>query len=199
MSFSGRRSWVFLAESAGVQAKWLHFVKSANADSRNLHDVMFLCSYRTDVGGSDGVSSTCRYAESHMRSLVVDDIKVGAAPFVRNLRMLRQHGRVSRCCLVELVDHQFFQPTVHRRSQCGEHQCVHRRRNGSRARAESCAYESTTQTFRITLPVVRYLFGGFTARGCLFQYVWSGLKHQEPLYVSANHLWLLWTGPQEEQ
>ena len=141
------------------------------------------------------------YAESHMRSLVVDDIKVGAAPFVRNLRMLRQHGRVSKCCLVGLVDHQFFQPTIYRRSQCCQHRCVHRRRNDSRAQAESCVYESTTQTFRITLPVVGYLFDGFTApqRFFVFQYVWSGLKHQERLNLSADHLWLLWTGPQEEK
>ena len=92
-----------------------------------------------------------------------------------------------------------LQRRTRRRSQCCEHRCVHRRRNGSRARAESCVQKSTTQTFRITLPVVRYLFGGFTARDFVFQYVWSGLKHQELLNVSANHLWLLWAGPQAEQ
>ena len=30
-----------LAESAEVQAKWLHFVPSVDADPKNLHDVMF--------------------------------------------------------------------------------------------------------------------------------------------------------------
>ena len=57
--FQRRRSWalserspvtVFLAESAEVQAKWLHFVASVDADPESLHDVMFLCHCRADVG-----------------------------------------------------------------------------------------------------------------------------------------------------
>ena len=31
----------FLAKNAEVQAKWLHFVASLDADPKNLHDVMF--------------------------------------------------------------------------------------------------------------------------------------------------------------
>ena len=34
----------FLAESAEVQTKWLHFVTSVDADSKNLHDVVFYAS-----------------------------------------------------------------------------------------------------------------------------------------------------------
>ena len=189
----------FLAQSAEVQAKWLHFVKSVDADSRDLHEVIFYAPVARTLAEVMGSAQPADYAESHMRSLVVDDIKVGAAPFVRNLRLLRQHGRVSKCCLVGLVDHQFFQPTVYRRSQCCEHRCVHRRRNDSRAQAESCVYESTTQTFRITLPVVGYLFDGFTARGfCVPVCVEWAEAPGTPECISRP-FWLLWTGPQEEQ
>ena len=129
----------FLAESAEVQAKWLHFVASVDADPKSLHDVMFYAIVARTLAEVMGSAQPADYAEPHMRSLIVDGIKIGAAPFVRSLRMLRQNGRDVNCCLVELVDHLFFfQPRVHRRSQCCEHRCVHRRRDGSRARAESC-------------------------------------------------------------
>ena len=41
MSFFRDKVLGFLAENAEVQAKWLHFVTSVDADSKNLHDVMF--------------------------------------------------------------------------------------------------------------------------------------------------------------
>ena len=128
----------FLTDSAEVQAKWLHFVASVDADPKSLHDVMFYAIVARTLAEVMGSAQPADYAEPHMRSLIVDGIKVGAAPFVRNLRMLRQHGRDVNCCLVELVNHHLFQPRVHRRSQCCKHRCVHRRRNGSRSRAESC-------------------------------------------------------------
>ena len=123
----------FLAESAEVQAKWLHFVASVDADPKSLHDVMFYAIVARTLAEVMGSAQPAVYAEPHMRSLIVDGIKVGAAPFDRNLRMLRQHGRDVNCCLVELVDHHLFQSGVLRRSQCCGHRCVHRRRDGSRA------------------------------------------------------------------
>ena len=83
----------FLAESAEVQAKWLHFVASVDADPKNLHDVMFHAIVARTLAEVMGSAQPADYAVPHMRSLIVDGIKVSAAPFVRNLRMLRQHGR----------------------------------------------------------------------------------------------------------
>ena len=85
----------FLADSAEVQAKWLHFVASVDADPKSLHDVMFYAIVARTLAEVMGSAQPADYAEPHMRSLIVDGIKVGAAPFVRNLRMLRQHDVMS--------------------------------------------------------------------------------------------------------
>ena len=71
----------FLAESAEVQAKWLHFVASVDADPKSLHDVMFYAIVARTLAEVMGSAQPADYAEPHMRSLIVDGIKVGAAPF----------------------------------------------------------------------------------------------------------------------
>ena len=71
----------FLAESAEVQAKYLHFVASVDADPRNLHDVMFYAIVARTLAEVMGSAQPANYAEPHMRSLTGDGIKVGAAPF----------------------------------------------------------------------------------------------------------------------
>ena len=71
----------FLAESAEVQAKWLHFVASVDADPESLHDVMFYAIVARTLAEVMGSAQPADYAEPHMRSLIVDGIKVGAAPF----------------------------------------------------------------------------------------------------------------------
>ena len=70
-----------LAESAEVQAKWLHFVASVDADPKNLHDVMFYAIVAWTLAEVMGSAQPADYAEPHMRSLIGDGIKVGAAPF----------------------------------------------------------------------------------------------------------------------
>ena len=79
----------FLAESAEVQAKWLHFVASVDTDPKSLHDVMFYAIVARTLAEVMGSAQPADYAEPHMRSLIVDGIKVGAAPFDRGLKMLR--------------------------------------------------------------------------------------------------------------
>ena len=90
MSFSGEEvlgalgkipSDGFLAESAEVQAKWLHFVASVDTDPKSLHDVMFYAIVARTLAEVMGSAQPADYAEPHMRSLIVDGIKVGAAPF----------------------------------------------------------------------------------------------------------------------
>ena len=71
----------FLAESAEVKAKWLHFVASGDADPRNLHDVMFYAIVARTLAEVMGSDQPADYAEPHMRSLIGDGIKVGAVPF----------------------------------------------------------------------------------------------------------------------
>ena len=71
----------FLAESAEVQAKCLHFVASVDADPKNLHDVMFYAIVARTLAEVMGSAQPADYAEPHMRSLTGDGIKVGAAPF----------------------------------------------------------------------------------------------------------------------
>ena len=71
----------FLAESAEVQAKWLHFVASVDADPKNLHDVMFYAIVARTLAEVMGSAQPADYAEPHVRSLIGDGIKVGAAPF----------------------------------------------------------------------------------------------------------------------
>ena len=71
----------FLAESAEIQAKWLHFVASVDADPKSLHDVMFYATVARTLAEVMGSAQPADYAEPHMRSLIVDGIKVGAAPF----------------------------------------------------------------------------------------------------------------------
>ena len=71
----------FLAESAEVQAKWLLFVASVDADPKSLHDVMFYAIVARTLAEVMGSGQPADYAEPHMRSLIVDGIKVGAAPF----------------------------------------------------------------------------------------------------------------------
>ena len=71
----------FLAESAEVQTKWWHFVASVDADPKNLHDVMFYAIVARTLAKVMGSAQPADYAEPHMRSLIGDGIKVGAAPF----------------------------------------------------------------------------------------------------------------------
>ena len=71
----------FLAESAEVQEKCLHFVASVDADPKNLHDVMFYAIVARTLAEVKGSAQPANYAEPHMRSLTGDGIKVGAAPF----------------------------------------------------------------------------------------------------------------------
>ena len=68
----------FLAESAEVQAKWLHFVTSVDADPKNLHDVMFYAIVARTLAEVMGSAQPADYAEPHMRSLIVDGIKVSS-------------------------------------------------------------------------------------------------------------------------
>ena len=73
----------FLAERAEVQAKWLHFVASVDADPKNLHDVMFYAIVARTLAEVMRSAQPAGYAEPHMRSLIGDGIKVGAAPFAK--------------------------------------------------------------------------------------------------------------------
>ena len=50
----------FLAESAEVRTKWLHFVASVDPDPKNLHDVMFYAIVARTLAEVRGVSSACR-------------------------------------------------------------------------------------------------------------------------------------------
>ena len=92
--FRKKRSWalserspvtVSLAESAEVQAEYLHFVASVDADPRNLHDVMFSAIVARTLAEVMGSAQPANYAEPHMRSLTGDGIKVGAAPFSKEV------------------------------------------------------------------------------------------------------------------
>ena len=71
----------FLAESAEVRTKWMHFVASVDPDPKSLHDVMFYAIVARTLAEITGSAQPADYAEPHMRSLIVDGIKVGAAPF----------------------------------------------------------------------------------------------------------------------
>ena len=71
----------FLAESAEVQTKCLHFVASVDADPKNLHDVRFYAIVARTLAEVMGSAQPADYAVPHMRSLTGDGIKVGAAPF----------------------------------------------------------------------------------------------------------------------
>ena len=73
----------FLAESAEVRTKWMHFVASVDLDPKSLHDVMFYATVARTLAEIMGSAQPADYAEPHMRSLIVDGIKVGAAPFDR--------------------------------------------------------------------------------------------------------------------
>ena len=71
----------FLAENAEVRTKWLHFVASVDPDPKSLHDVLFYATVARTLAEIMGSAQPADYAEPHMRSLIVDGIKVGAAPF----------------------------------------------------------------------------------------------------------------------
>ena len=71
----------FLVESAEARTKWLHFVASVDPDPKSLHDVMFYATVARTLAEIMGSAQPADYAEPHMRSLIVDGIKVGAAPF----------------------------------------------------------------------------------------------------------------------
>ena len=73
----------FLAESVEVRTKWMHFVASVDLDPKSLHDVMFYATVARTLAEIMGSAQPADYAEPHMRSLIVDNIKVGAAPFDR--------------------------------------------------------------------------------------------------------------------
>ena len=57
------------------------FVASVDADPESLHDVMFYAIVARTLAEVMGSAQPADYAEPHMRSLIVDGIKVGAAPF----------------------------------------------------------------------------------------------------------------------
>ena len=71
----------FLAECTEVRARWMHFVASVDADPKSLHDVMFYATVARTLAEVMGSAQPADFAEPHMRSLIVDGIKVGAAPF----------------------------------------------------------------------------------------------------------------------
>ena len=73
----------FLAESVEVRTKWMHFVTSVDLDPKSLHDVTFYATVARTLAEVMGSAQPADYAEPHMRSLIVDNIKVGAAPFDR--------------------------------------------------------------------------------------------------------------------
>ena len=55
----------FLAESAEVQAKWLHFVASVDTDPKSLHDVMFYAIVARTLAEVMGSAQPADYAEPH--------------------------------------------------------------------------------------------------------------------------------------
>ena len=67
----------FLVESTDVQVKWMHFVASVDADPKSLHDVMFYATVARTLTEIMRSAQPADYAEPHMRSLIVDGIKVG--------------------------------------------------------------------------------------------------------------------------
>ena len=79
----------FLAESAEVQEKCLHFVASVDADPKNLHDVMFHAIVARTLAEVMGSAQLADYAEPHIRSLTGNGIKVGAAPFGKKSENVR--------------------------------------------------------------------------------------------------------------
>ena len=71
----------FLAECTEVRARWMHFVVSVDAVPKSLHDVMFYSTVARTLAEVMGSAQPADYVEPHMRSLIVDGIKLGAAPF----------------------------------------------------------------------------------------------------------------------
>ena len=67
----------FLVESTDVQVKWMHFMTSVDADPKSLHDVMFYATVARTLTEIMRSAQPADYAEPHMRSLIVDGIKVG--------------------------------------------------------------------------------------------------------------------------
>ena len=61
----------FLAESAEVRTKWMHFVASVDLDPKSLHDVMFYATVARTLAEIMGSAQPADYAEPHMRSLIV--------------------------------------------------------------------------------------------------------------------------------
>ena len=90
--FRTRRSFV-LSREYQVMVSWLrvlryepngmHFVTSVDLDPKSLHDVTFYATVARTLAEVMGSAQPADYAEPHMRSLIVDNIKVGAAPFDR--------------------------------------------------------------------------------------------------------------------
>ena len=71
----------FLGLDEVARYEWVRFVTSVDNEPKNAHDVMFYAVIARALAELVGSAQPVDFAESHMRAMILDALKVGAEPF----------------------------------------------------------------------------------------------------------------------